>query len=109
MALKLNIHFTPSNGWFDQFRKCAGPGNRTSGESKRVPEERVGAWKMGVQPTLLSEYHKKDIFNADESVHCCAYMYKYAHIYKDGISDTWRVREAKVLQASEASVMYIQI
>jgi hypothetical protein len=67
MALNLNSHFKPSNGWFDQFRKCTGLSNRTtSGESKRVTEEDVDAWKMGVHPSLLRECHKKDTFNADE-------------------------------------------
>jgi hypothetical protein len=67
MTLKLNIHFTPSNGWFDQFRKCAGLSYRTtSRESKRVPEEDVGTWTMGVHPSLLSKYDQKDTFNADE-------------------------------------------
>jgi hypothetical protein len=34
------------------------------GESRSVNEEDVGAWKMGVLPSL-SEYHPKDVFNVD--------------------------------------------
>jgi hypothetical protein len=37
-----------------------------SGESKSVNEEAVQAWKIGELPSLLNEYHSKDVFNADE-------------------------------------------
>jgi hypothetical protein len=45
----------------------AGLSYRTmSKESKRVIEEEVGAWKIGVLPSLVSEYHLKHMFKADE-------------------------------------------
>jgi hypothetical protein len=67
IALKLNIEFTTLNGWLDRFRKHAGLSYRTmSGESKIVNEEDVGVWKTGVLPSLLNEYHPKDVFNADK-------------------------------------------
>jgi hypothetical protein len=67
IAQKLNTEFTHSNGWLDRLRKRAGLSYRTmSGESKSVYEEDAGAWKMGVLPSLLSEYHPKDVFNGDE-------------------------------------------
>jgi hypothetical protein len=53
------------NGWLDCFRKRAWLICRTrSGESKSVIEEEVGAWKTGVHPSLLREYHPKHAFNA---------------------------------------------
>jgi hypothetical protein len=35
-------------------------------ESKRVIEEEVGVWKTVVLPSLVSEYHPKYMFKADE-------------------------------------------
>jgi hypothetical protein len=35
MTLKLNIYFTPSNGWSNQFRKCAGISYRTTSRNPK--------------------------------------------------------------------------
>jgi hypothetical protein len=68
IALKLNTEITLVNRWPDQFKKHAGLSYGTmSMKSESVTEEEVGAWKMmGVLPSFQSEYHPKDIFNADE-------------------------------------------
>jgi hypothetical protein len=39
-----------------------------SRESRSVIEKEVGALKTGMLPSFRSEYHPKDIFNADECV-----------------------------------------
>jgi hypothetical protein len=55
IGLKLNIKFTHSGGWLDQFKKCAGLSSRTmSRKLKSVIEEKVGAWKTVVLSPLLS-------------------------------------------------------
>jgi hypothetical protein len=47
---------------FSISRKHAGLSYRSMNrESKSVFEEEVGTWKMGVLPSLLSEYNSKDI------------------------------------------------
>jgi hypothetical protein len=62
IAVKLNTEFTSLNGWFEPFRGCAGLATGLlSGESERVNEEDVEAWKTEVLPSLLTEYHPKDI------------------------------------------------
>jgi hypothetical protein len=47
IALKLNIEFTPLNGWLHCFRKHGGLRYRTMNrDSKNVFEKEVGTWKM---------------------------------------------------------------
>jgi hypothetical protein len=45
------------------------------GESGSVDEEHVGAWKTGVLPSLLTEYHPKNVFNAGD----CGLFSRYSH------------------------------
>ena len=57
-----------SVGWLDRFKKRHSIACKSmSGERAAVDEETTDSWKAEVLHSILSKYHPRDVFNADET------------------------------------------
>lgn len=67
-ATKLGLqNFSASNGWLEGFKRRHGISfKKAAGESKSVDQGVCNQWTEDL-PNLLTEYHPKDIYNADET------------------------------------------
>nr|XP_042901752.1 tigger transposable element-derived protein 4-like [Parasteatoda tepidariorum] len=66
IAEKLNVDFTPSNGWIDRMKKRAGLVYKTiKGDCNSVDLQEAEEWKAKL-PEIISGYQPKNIFNMDE-------------------------------------------